>query len=525
MRPLRITSPARYCTAHLSFSPPLPVLSAFTNSLKIPELRSRIFYTLALLFVARVGALIPLPGIDPHPLQEFFRQQAGTTGGAMVGLYSMFTGGGLLRGAVCALGIMPYISASIIFQLMTAVVPMLSRLQQEGDVGRQKLTQYTRYATLLICIIQGTLLVLALEHPSRLLGNSFDENVYGSIIIVSRGWFLVTSVIFMTAGTLLLMWLGEQITQRGIGNGVSLLITVGILAGIPNAAMQTYRLFFAPVGVKSLGLPQAIVMILLFVLVTMGIIMVVQGQRKIPVQYAKRVVGNKVMGGQSSFLPLKVNYSGVMPVIFASAILLFPQQIFSQLGAAMNWKWMIDFSSNLLRGHWTYYSGYTVLILFFSYFWVSVMFKPIQIADDLKKYGGYIPGVRPGEPTANFLDFIMTRMTLAGAIFLTVIAVMPDVLLYELNVPQPVAVFFGGTGMLITVGVILDTMRQIETFLLQRHYDGFLKKGRIRARNPSAAAAIGDAADMKTVGRLWLVLGLIFLVGIVAWVLKYLQSH
>ena len=500
------------------------MLSAFTNSLKIPELRSRIFYTLALLFVARVGAHIPLPGIDPKPLQTFFAAQTAAGGGQLVGLYNMFTGGALVKGAVFALGIMPYISASIIFQLMTAVVPGLSRLQQEGDVGRQKLTQYTRYATLLICLVQGTLLILALENPGRLF-TGYTIEQYGSIVLVSRTWFLITSVIFMTAGTLLLMWLGEQITQRGIGNGVSLLITVGILADIPAAAQATYRLFFAPVGVAKLGLPQAVVMILLFLIVTMGIIMVVQGQRKIPVQYAKRVVGNKVMGGQSSFLPLKVNYSGVMPVIFASAILLFPQQIFSQLGAAMNWKWMMDFSSNLLRGHWTYYTGYTVLILFFSYFWVSVMFKPIQIADDLKKYGGYIPGVRPGEPTASFLDFIMTRMTLAGAIFLTVIAVTPDVLLFELSVPQRIAAFFGGTGMLITVGVILDTMRQIETFLLQRHYDGFLKKGRIRSRSTATVGALGDAADMRTVGKLWLVLGTIFLVGIAAWTIKYVQAQ
>jgi len=499
------------------------VLSAFTNSLKIPELRSRIFYTLALLFVARVGAHIPLPGLDPKPLQDFFAAQTAAGSGALVGLYNMFTGGALVKGAVCALGIMPYISASIIFQLMTAVVPALSRLQQEGDVGRQKLTQYTRYATVIICLIQGTLLILALENPGRLF-NGYDVAQYGSIVIAPETWFLITSVIFMTAGTMMLMWLGEQITQRGIGNGVSLLITVGILADIPGAATATYQLFFAPIGVAKLGPLEGIVMVGMFILVTMGIIMVVQGQRKIPVQYAKRVVGNKVMGGQSSFLPLKVNYSGVMPVIFASAILLFPQQLFSWLGATMNWKWMIEASNNLLRGHWTYYAIMSVLILFFSYFWVSVMFKPIQIADDLKKYGGYIPGVRPGEPTARFLDFIMTRMTLAGAIFLTIIAVMPDVLLFELDVPQRIAVFFGGTGMLITVGVILDTMKQVETFLLQRHYDGFLKKGRIRARNPSAASAIGEAADMKTVGKLWLVLGIIFLVGIAAWAAKFLQN-
>jgi preprotein translocase subunit SecY len=496
------------------------MFSAFTNSLKIPELRSRIFYTLFLLFIARVGAHIPLPGIDPHPLQNFFADQTASGGGALVGLYNMFTGGALVKGAVCALGIMPYISASIIFQLMTAVVPALSRLQQEGDVGRQKLTQYTRYATVLICLVQGTLLILALENPGRLFPG-YDVSQYGSIVIVSKVSFLITSVIFMTAGTLVLMWLGEQITQRGIGNGVSLLITVGILADIPGAAAQTYQLFFRPVGTgPNLGAPQAVIMVVLFLAVVMGIIMVVQGQRKIPVQYAKRVVGNKVMGGQSSFLPLKVNYSGVMPVIFASAILLFPQQIFSHLGAAFNIKFLVELSENLVSGHWVYYAVYTTLILFFSYFWVSVMFKPIQIADDLKKYGGYVPGVRPGEPTAQFLDFIMTRLTLAGAIFLTVIAVMPDVLLFELNVPQRIAIFFGGTGMLITVGVVLDTMRQVETYLLQRHYDGFLKKGRIRARSAAPSGASGEALSSEALVKLGVPVTLIFLVGIVSWAIQ-----
>lgn len=437
----------------------------------------------------------------------------------MVGLYNMFTGGALVKGAIAALGIMPYISASIIFQLMTAVVPALSRLQQEGDVGRQKLTQYTRYATVIICIVQGALLILALENPGRLFPG-YDINVYGPIVMVGKVGFLITSVIYMTAGTMLLMWLGEQITQRGIGNGVSLLITIGILADVPAAAAATYQLFFAPIGVARLGLPQGIVMVLLFLVVTMGIIMVVQGQRKIPVQYAKRVVGNKVMGGQSSFLPLKVNYSGVMPVIFASAILLFPQQIFSQIGAAFNIKFLVEFSEQLLRGHWTYYAIYAGLILFFSYFWVSVMFKPIQIADDLKKYGGYIPGVRPGEPTAQFLDFIMTRLTLAGAVFLTVIAVMPDFLLFELNVPQRIAIFFGGTGMLITVGVILDTMRQVETFLLQRHYDGFLKKGRVRSRSNARQGMTGDALSSDAVMKIVVPMTIIFLIGIIAWAIQ-----
>jgi preprotein translocase subunit SecY len=497
------------------------VLSAFTNSMKIPELRSRILFTLALLAVARVGAHIPLPGIDQHPLQEFFADQSGAASGVM-GLANMFTGGALLKGAVCALGIMPYISASIIFQLMTAVVPTLSRLQQEGDVGRQKLTQYTRYATLLICLVQGTLTIWSLENPTKIFGASYDMNHYGAIVMENKYTFLLTSIVYMTAGTMLLMWLGEQITQRGVGNGVSLLITVGILGNIPGAATATYKMFFGPVGTTSNGWI-GVLMLVLFVVVVTGIILVVQGQRKIPVQYAKRVVGNKVMGGQSSFLPLKVNYSGVMPVIFASAILLFPQQIFSQLGAFLNWKTLIQAAQFLQRGGWFYYTADATLILFFSYFWVSVMFKPIQVADDLKKYGGYVPGVRPGEPTAQFLDFIMTRLTLAGAIFLTAIAVMPDILLYRFKVSPNAAYFFGGTGMLITVGVLLDTMRQIETFLLQRHYDGFLRKGRIRSRSSmgGSVGALGDAADAKTVGVLWFWLGLILLVGLTAGTIKH----
>ncbi len=488
--------------------------------MKIPELRSRILYTLALLFVARVGAHIPLPGIDPKPLLQFFADQTAGGGGALVGLYNMFTGGALLKGAVCALGIMPYISASIIFQLMTAVVPTLSRLKQEGDVGRQKLTQYTRYLTVAICLVQGVLLILALENPGRLFPG-YDVNTYGQIVLVGKVWFLVQSTIFLTAGTLLMMWLGEQITQRGIGNGVSLLITIGIIADVPGAAAATYQLFFAPVGVAKLGLPQAVLMLGLFLIVTMGIVMVTQGQRKIPVQYAKRVVGQKVYGGQSSFLPLKVNYSGVMPVIFASAILLFPQQIFSQLGAAFDIKFLVEFSDNLISGHWMYYAIMASLILFFSYFWVSVMFKPIEVADDLKKYGGYIPGVRPGEPTASFLDFIMTRLTLAGAVFLTVIAVIPDILLYQLNVPPRIAHFFGGMGMLIIVGVILDTMRQIETFLLQRHYDGFLKKGRIRGRSTSTQMTLGEAASDATVMKLVGFMIIMLLIGLAAWAVRH----
>lgn len=503
------------------------MFSAFTNCLKIPELRNRIFITLGLIFVARVGANIPLPGIDPTPLKAYF-DSLSTAGGSLVGLYNMFTGGALLKGAIFGLGIMPYISASIILQLMTAVVPSLSRLQQEGDIGRQKITQYTRYLTIAIAFVQSFLLVWALTKSPEQLFQGYSLAEFGPIVVVSQGWFMFTSVIFLTAGCVILMWLGEQITQRGIGNGISLLITIGILADLPSAVSLAFRLFFdTSIGVDGgLSLPQAVLMIVLLVGVITGIVAVTQAQRKIPVQYAKRVVGRKVYGGQSSFLPLKVNYSGVMPIIFASAILLFPQQIIGMLGVAAGLDFLQGFANVLTPGHWFYYLTYATLILGFSYFWVSIMFKPIQIADDLKKNGGFIPGVRPGEPTAKFLDFVMTRLTLAGAIFLTFIAVFPDVLSFTYDVPYTIALFFGGTGTLIAVGVMLDTMRQIETFLLQRHYDGFLKKGRIRGRSPSASRTrqMVDTSELKNLWALWTPLLVLFAIGMVAWLLRQFTS-
>ncbi|HSH08993.1 MAG TPA: preprotein translocase subunit SecY, partial [Oceanipulchritudo sp.] len=440
------------------------MISAFVNCFKIPELRDKILLTLFLLFIARVGANIPLPGLDPTPLQDFFEAQSRSGGGGLLGLYNMFTGGALLRGALFALGIMPYISASIVFQLLTAVIPTLSRLQQEGEVGRQKLTQYTRYATLLICVVQAVLLILTLENPTRLFPD-YDISRFGDIILVGHGWFMITSVIFLTSGCLLLMWIGEQITSRGVGNGISILITVGILADLPSAFVLTYQLFTAPIGeTAQLGLGEDILMLLFLFLVIAGVVMVTQAVRKIPVQYAKRVVGRKVFGGQSSYLPLKINYSGVMPIIFASAIMMFFTTIFSQLGAVIGANWLRDSGLFFQQGSTSYYIIFGLLIFAFSYFWVSVMFKPVQIADDLKKYGGYVPGVRPGEPTARYLDFTMTRLTLAGSSFLTLIALLPDLLLYSTGVPYQAAQFFGGTGLLIIVGVLLDFLRQIETY-------------------------------------------------------------
>jgi preprotein translocase subunit SecY len=372
------------------------------------------------------------------------------------------------------------------------------------------------------------MLILALENPSRLPGFSqYDIGNYGPIVLGGGFWFLVSSVVILTAGTLLLMWLGEQITQRGIGNGVSLLITVGILSRIPSAAHDAYIYFFGKtVGAgQNLGWPAAIIMLVFFVAVTVGVILVVQGQRKIPVQYAKRVVGNKVMGGQSSFLPLKVNYSGVMPVIFASSLLMVPSSLFTWIGTAFKpLSFLADLGQRIYPGSLVYEVLQALMILFFSYFWVAVMFKPIQIADDLKKHGGYVPGVRPGEPTAKFLDFVMTRLTLAGAIFLTMIAILPNVVFSALGINYNVAQFFGGTSMLITVGVILDTMKQVETFLLQRHYDGFLQKGRIRSRADSRQGMTGEALGNEALLKLVVPVVILFLVGLLAWGVQILRS-
>jgi preprotein translocase subunit SecY len=495
------------------------MLNAFLNCLKVPELRKKVLLTFALLFVARLGANIPLPGIDAEPLQTFFASQSSSSGN-LIGIYNMFTGGAFLKGAIFGLGVMPYISASIILQLMSAIFPSLARLQQEGEVGRQKLSQYGRYFTILICFIQGLLLVLALSNYPEKLFPGFSTATYGSIVVSSTSWFIFTSTFFLTAGTCLLMWIGEQITEKGIGNGISLLITVGILADLPKVLIQVAHLFYRPIGSEGIafGWLQAIVMLVLLCVVIASMVAVTQSQRKVVVQYAKRVVGRKMYGGQSSFLPLKINYSGVMPVIFASALLMFPQQILAYLSAATGYKFFQQMAFYLSHGSATYYLLFGFLILAFSYFWVSIMFKPIQIADELKKNGGYIPGVRPGEPTAQFLDFVMTRLTFAGCIFLVAIALLPDLLYFSYNIPYSIAMFFGGTGTLITVGVILETMKQVEGFLLQHNYDGFLKKPALRSYASSGRSSYAlPSEEIKSLGVLWLPLVILFVIGILAW--------
>lgn len=460
------------------------MLSAFANCLKIKELRQKIFLTLALLFVARIGCNIPLPGIDPTPLNDFMLSRS-AAGNGLLGMFNMFTGGALMKGAVFGLGIMPYISASIILQLLAAFSPSLARIAQEGESGRQRIAQYTRYATILICLIQGFLLVAALTNYPEKLFYGFDQSRFGSIVIINKTHFFILSTIILTAGTMLLVWLGEQITQYGIGNGISLLIAAGILSSMPSALSQAITLLKAPAGAASGSLQiwhGALMLALLFGVVAL-MIAVTQADRRIPVQYVKRIVGRKMYTGQSSYLPLKINYSGVMPVIFASALLLFPQQIFAYIGASTGINFFQSLSRALSHGSAFYYCTYGFLILCFSYFWVSMMFRPVQIADDLKKNGGYVPGVRPGEDTAKFLDFVMTRLTLAGAVFLTLIALLPDFVCFVCGIPYSIALFFGGTGTLIAVGVMLETITQAEGYLLQKNYDGFLKKGKSHTRS------------------------------------------
>jgi len=444
------------------------MLSAFSNSLKIPELRARIGFTFALIFVCRLVATVPAPGVDARALSAAIDNIASRVGGGFLGLFDMFSGGALARCAVGALGIMPYISASIILQLMTAVIPALERLAREGESGRQKITQYTRYLTLALCVVQGSTVAISLERARDLLSLPNE-------IVLSPGWqFRAMAVLTLTTGTMLMMWLGEQITDRGIGNGISLIITVNIVSRAPAAAQMTMQRF----QMGTFNLFHLLALFVMLFVVIAGTIAVTQAERKIPIQYAKRVVGRKVYSGQKAHFPLRINYSGVMPIIFASAILMFPAKILGLIP--------VDFFKRLATklevGSPLHLVLFGLMILFFSYFWVATQFNPIQIADDLKKYGAYVPGIRPGRPTAEFLDRTMTRLTLAGAVFLTVIAVIPSVMARQFGIPWLIASFFGGTSLLIIVGVMLDTMRQVESHLVMRHYDGFLTKGKLRSR-------------------------------------------
>src|ERR1700736_3021075 len=409
---------------------------------------------------------------------------------------------------------MPYISASIMMQLLTAVIPQLGRLGKE-DGGRQKIMQYTRYATVCLCLVQGYLLAVSFQHPESyhtMLPGITETTARLGIPLVEdlTVWFRIVTVLSLTTGTLFLMWLGDQITERGIGNGISLIITIGIVARLPAALAQAWKTFVpsAETGTSQVNPAILVLMVAFLFIVIAGVIAITQGVRKVTVQYAKRVVGRKMYGGQTQYMPLKVNYAGVMPIIFAFALLLFPATIVGYVGKNSPVAARIV---GALNNGWPHYVVLAAMIFFFSYFWVATQFQPSQIADDLKKYGGYIPGVRPGKPTADFLDYTMTRLTFAGAVFLTMIAILPTLLSRGLNVPQITAQFFGGTSLLIIVGVILDTMRQVETHLIQRHYDGFLSKGRIRGRSCDRASyARGEAAGAGAL--MWLYVGIAVIV-------------
>ena len=482
------------------------------NCLKVGELRSRIFFTLALLVVCRLVAMTPIPGLDGQQLLAFFdslreQQNTGSGGGAgLLGMYSMFTGGALERCAVGSLGIMPYISATIILQLMTAVVPSLSKLARE-EGGRTQIIKYGRYLTVLLCLGQGFVMSVGWENPRNIPGfGGFD----GELVADPGLWYRIRTMMLLTTGTVLLMWLGEQISERGIGNGISLVITVGIIARIDQAFLGIKDMFF-PASGDGAHLFNLVMLLVLLLTVVGVVIAVTQAMRKIPVQYAQRQVGRKMMQGGSTYFPLRVNYAGVMPIIFAQAILMFPAQIFGTLGRSMTeyaaqyasasrqalnlfqriylWisEWFGDHILNLgdalAYGSFWNLAMQALMILFFSYFWVATQFNETQIADDLKKAGGYIPGVRPGNATRDFLHHAMSRLTLAGAMFLVVIAVIPTVMGINFEIPFTVAQFFGGTSLLIMVGVMLDTMRQMESHLAQHHYDGFLKGGKkVRGR-------------------------------------------
>ena len=454
------------------------IVNTFANCFKIPELKSRIVFTLIVLGICRVAAMIPIPGLDGAALTKFFADNASKDGGGLLGMYSMFTGGALERCAIGALGIMPYISATIILQLLTAVVPQLSKLVRE-EGGRAKIIQYGRYLTVLLCLGQGFVMAVSWENA----GNIF-QGFQGKLVMYDAiWWYRIQTVIILTTGTLLLMWLGEQITERGIGNGISLVISIGIMARLPRAGQALWDMFSRVGDVESkFNFLNLLVLVALLLGVIAGVIAVTQAQRKVAVQYAQRAVGRKIVSGGASFMPLRVNYAGVMPIIFAQAILMFPQKILQFIGDSYRLPFLQKVAGMLNEGAVLYLLLYGAMILFFSYFWVATQFNEIQIADDLKKYGGYIPGVRPGQATSDYLHNAMSRITLAGAIFLTVIAVIPIVLNRMMGVDFAVATFFGGTSMLIMVGVMLDTMRQMESHLLMRHYDGFLKKGRLRGR-------------------------------------------
>ena len=460
------------------------MIDSVKNVFAIPELRNRVLFTLSILGVYRIGSVIPTPGVNTEALQILL-EQAGNT---MFGLYNMFSGGNLAQATIFALGIMPYISASIILQLLTVVWPYLERLSKEGELGRRKITQYTRYSTILLCVVQSMAIAIFLERQTNIAG--------GLPLVYEPGWsFRLMTVLTLTTGTAFIMWLGEQITERGIGNGMSLIIFAGIVVGLPTAVLTTLDQMRS----GAIGLFTLIALVVVMVLVIGAVVFIERGHRRVTVQYAKRVVGRRMYGGTSTHIPLKVNTGGVIPVIFASSILAFPATAATAFPVG---GWFQTVTDQLQNGMPFYYMLFCGGIIFFAYFYTAIIFNPDDVADNMRKYGGFIPGIRPGKRTAEHIDTILTRITFAGSIYLALVAVMPDLMITgfradavpfigdQLDVLLPgfitnglgVTFYFGGTSLLIIVGVSMDTVQQVESQLIMRHYDGFMKKTRIRGR-------------------------------------------
>ncbi|GFO70615.1 protein translocase subunit SecY [Geomonas limicola] len=434
------------------------MIEAFQNIFKIPELKKKVLFSLAMLAVYRVGCHIPTPGIDAQALSHFFKAAQGT----LLGMFDMFSGGALEKLTVFALGIMPYISSSIIFQLLTVVLPAVEKLSKEGDAGRKKIIQYTRYGTIVLSVVQGFGISIGLEAM---------RGPAGEMVVPSPGWgFRLMTVLTLTAGTAFIMWLGEQMSEKGIGNGISLIIFAGIVARIPTAIGNSFRL----IKTGEMNLLALVFVAAVMFLVIAAVVFIERGQRRIPIHYAKRVVGLKTMGAQSSHLPLKVNMAGVIPPIFASSIIMFPATV----GNFINVPWVQQASKKLTPGNWLYEIFFVAFIVFFCYFYTAVTFNPVDVADNVKKQGGYVPGIRPGKETSDFLDSVLTKLTFAGAIYISVICVLPSILIGKFNLPF----YFGGTSLLIAVGVGMDTLSQIEAHLITRSYEGFMKGVRIQGR-------------------------------------------
>lgn len=438
------------------------MIEKFVTSFKIPELRRRIFFSMTLLIVYRIGAHVPVPGINSEALAAAMQGFANT----LLGLYDMFSGGAFAQATIFALGIMPYITASIIVQLLGAVVPYFQRLQKEGEEGRRKITQLTRYGTVLISIVQAYGVGIFLRGLSTPVGS----------VVLNPGFsFQMITMLTLVTGTVFVMWLGEQITEHGIGNGISLIIMVGIISRVPTVLFNEITL----INQQLRNILLDVILIGLMFFIVASVVAITQGTRRIPVQYAKRVVGRKVFGGQSTHIPLRINTAGVMPIIFAQAIMFIPNTLGTYFQNSPSVQWLMGLFS---VDHPFYWGVFGLMIIFFTYFYTAIAFNPVDVADNMKKQGGFIPGVRPGKKTAEYIDNILTRVTLPGSIFLAMIAVFPYVLMSATGINYDLASFFGGTSLLIIVGVSLDTLQQIETHLLMRHYDGFLKSGKIRGR-------------------------------------------